>query len=421
VAPRTYPALGFDPAPGIGEEVTALATQVSAVAREVSAVRTTLESIGRADGSWRGEAATAFAGTLGELPPYLRKATDANEKATGALTRWARELTGFQTQAAEYERQAEEARSRLDAARVTLRDYRGTTPGSDPAAAENLRRRTAEAQTAVNNADAALAAVIARARQLAGAHGAALREAAATIRQAADAAPPEPGFWEKVGDALGDAAEWVAAIPGKVDKWIEENKYLIKAVGDFLSDLALVVGTVSLFLPPPADVIGLGISGVLALGAMGAHGLAWAYGAEGINALTLVTDGVAAAGGGFGIIGKLGGRGAAETIAIGNATNRGGMVAAGTQASGYYTNVDNAATVGGWAGTATGWTNNAAVDGELRRTDIPFSTWVPRSDTQVALLPVTGLAGTAFVNYVSDGTAADDAANAQADRERWIR
>ena len=89
MAPRTFPALGFDPAPGLADQVTALASAVSSTAREVAAVRRTLESIGHSGGSWRGEAATAFSGTLGELPPYLDKATDSNTRATDALSHWA--------------------------------------------------------------------------------------------------------------------------------------------------------------------------------------------------------------------------------------------------------------------------------------------------------------------------------------------
>lgn len=401
--------------------MTALAAAVTQVAREVSAVQRTLEGIGRSDGSWRGEAASEFAGTLGELPPYLAKATAANEKTTGALDRWAQDLTAFQVRAADYERQAEAAKARLDAARQTLGQYASVSPGADPVAAERLRQQVVAAQRAVTAADSALGEIVAQARQLAGLHEAALRATAARIREAADAAPPEPGFWDRLTDAVAGVGEWVASLPEQIGRWIEENKYLIKAIGDFLSDLSLVVGTVSMFLPPPANMIGLGIAGALGLGAMAAHGVAWAAGAEGINALTLVTDGVSVLGSGFGIIGKLGTRGAAEAIRIGAATSRGGMVASGQSAYAYYTSIDNASTVGGAVGTVTGWGNNAVADGTLRPSDVPFSQWVPRSGPQAAMAAVTGPAGVAFVNYVSDASRADAAANAQAERDRWIR
>lgn len=420
MAPRAFPALGFDPAPGLGDQVTALATAVSGAAREVAAVRRTLESIGKAGGSWRGEAATAFSGQLGELPPYLDKATDANDKATGALSGWAHELAGFQSQAADYERQAEVAKSRVDAAHATLRQFQGARPGSDPAAADRLRQQTADAQRAVGSAEAALQEIIARARQLAGRHEAALKATAARIREAADAAPPEPGFWDKLGDALSDVGDWIASIPEKVGQWVEEHKYLIKALGDLLSDISVVVGIVSLFLPPPADVIGLAISGGLSLAAMGAHAVAWAAGAEGINALTLVADGAGALAGGSGIVGKLGTRGAEESIRIGAAAGKGGMVAAGESAFNYYSNIDNASTVGGLLAPLAGYTNNAVVDEKLSSTDIPFSAWLPKSSTP-AVAALAGPAGVAFANYAIDGAELDAEANAEAEREKWIR
>ena len=420
MAPRTLPALGFDPAPGLGDQVTALAAAVSGAAREAAEVRRTLESIGKAGGTWRGDAATAFSGQLGELPPYLDKATDANTTATGALTGWAHDLAGFQSQAADYERQAEAARSRVDAARATLRHYQGSTPGSDPTAADRLRQQTADAQWAVGAADSALQEIIGRARQLAGLHQAALAATAAKIREAADAAPPEPGFWDKLGSALSDIGDWIASIPDKVGHWIEEHKYLVKALGDLLSDISVVVGIVSLFLPPPADVIGLAISGGLSLAAMGAHAVAWAAGAKGINALTLVDDGAGALAGGAGIVGKLGTRGAEEAVRIGAATGKGGMVAAGEDALSYCSNIDNGSTVGGLLAPLTGYTNNAVVDGQLSTSDIPFSAWVPRSSTPAAAM-LAGPGGVAFANYVGDGNELDAEANAAAERQKWIR
>ena len=308
----------------------------------------------------------------------------------------------------------------MDSARATLQRYQGTTPGSDPAAAHRLQQQTADAQRAVNAADSALSAIIAEARQLAGQHETALKATAARIRDAADAAPPEPGFWDKLGNALSSIGDWVASLPDKVGHWIEEHKYLIKAIGDLLSDVSVVVGIVSMFLPPPADVIGLAISGGLSLAAMGAHAVAWAAGAKGINALTLVADGAGALAGGAGVVGKLGTRGAEEAIRIGAATGKGGMVAAGGDALNYYSNIDNASTVGGLLAPLGGYTNNAVVDGKLASSDVPFSAWVPKSSTPAAAV-LAGPAGVAFANYVADGNELDAEANAEAEREKWIR
>jgi hypothetical protein len=53
MTPRTFPALGFDPAPGLSDQVTALAAAVSGAAREVAEVRRTLVDNGSTVGGLR--------------------------------------------------------------------------------------------------------------------------------------------------------------------------------------------------------------------------------------------------------------------------------------------------------------------------------------------------------------------------------
>jgi hypothetical protein len=414
--PAAFPALGFDPAPGLDGQVTALSATVDRVAQQVAQVRATLAEIGRDDGFWQGEAARNFAHTLGELPPYLTKAEDSNNRAARALRGWADQLRGFQIQAREYERQAEEARSRVQQAHAHLDQYSGRTGGS-PDQDARLRQDIQSATRGVSDAEAALREIIRQAQQLATRHGEAVHAAARAVRDAAEEAPPEPGFFDRLGQMFTDGISFLRDLPGKVWTWVEEHKYLVKAIGDFLSDLSAIVGIVSLFLPPPADVVGLVISGALGLGALSMHGLAWAAGAEGINAGTLIFDGVAAASGGFGAIGKLGIKGAGESIAVGTRLGKGGMVAAGQNARSYYMNIDNGATLVGLSGTTGGAVNSAVSDGTLTRSDIPFNKWVPRSATQAGAGLVTGPAGVAFYNYVSDAAALD-----AADRKAaWLR
>jgi hypothetical protein len=403
-----YPNLGFDPAPGLDDQVTSLASTVDKVAKQVSDVRGLLGQIGKDNGFWQGEAARNFATTLGELPPYLEKAERSNQSAAQALSGWAERLKSFQAQAREYERQAAEAKAKLGQAQSTLDGYRRST-ASTPEQDQKLKSDTATATRAVGDADSALREIIRQAHQLAGQHGDAMSAAARAIRAAAKEAPPEPGFWDKVGKAFSDGMKALEELPGKVWDWVKDHKYLIKGIGDFLSDLSAVVGIVSLFLPPPADVIGLAISGGLGLGALAAHGLAWAAGAKGINAGTLIFDGVAAASGAFGVVGKLGVRGAEEAIAEGTLLGKGGMVAAGEQARYSYSFYDGGSTLVGLAGTGGSFVNGAAADGQLDKSDIPFNKWVPRNGGQAAASVVVGPAGTAFYNYVSDGMDQDDA------------
>jgi hypothetical protein len=325
-------------------------------------------------------------------------------------------LRGFKVNAREYERQAAEARAKVGQAQGRLNGYSGRT-GSTPEQNAQLQQDAQAASRAVGDADAALREIIRQAQQLAAQHGQALHAAAQAIRAAADEAPPKPGFFDRLGKMFSDGIKFLEDLPGKVWDWVKDHKYLIKAVGDFLSDLSAVVGIVSLFLPPPADVIGLAISGVLGLGALGAHGLAWAAGAKGINAGTLIFDGVAAASGGFGVIGKLGTRGAEAAIAEGELLGKGGQVAAGESARYTYSFYDGGSTLAGLAGTGGSYVNGAVVDGQLDKSDIPLNKWVPRSGAQAAASVVVGPAGTAFYNYVSDGMDQDAADR----RAAWLR
>lgn len=414
--PTDFPALGFDPAPGLDDQVTALASTVDKVARQVGDVRGLLDQIGKDNGFWQGEAARNFAQTLGELPPYLDKAQRSNANAARALSGWAGQLRDFRARAREYERQAAEARARLGQAQGRLNGYAGRH-GANPQQDAQLQQDAQAAARAVSDADAALREIIRQAQQLAGQHGEALRTAAQAIRAAAKEAPPKPGFFDRLGKMFSDGLKFLEDLPGKVWDWVQEHKYLIKAIGDFMSDLSAIVGIVSLFLPPPADVIGLAISGALGLGALAAHGLAWAAGAKGINAGTLIFDGVAAASGGFGVIGKLGTRGAEAAIAEGQVLGKGGQVAAGESARYYYSFYDGGSTLVGLAGTGGSFANGAAVDGQLDSSDVPFNKWVPRSGAQAAATAVVGPAGTAFYNYVTDGMDQDAADR----RAAWLR
>jgi hypothetical protein len=396
--PTDFPALGFDPAPGLDDQVRTLASTVDSVARQVDDVRGLLGQIGKDNSFWQGEAAKNFATTLGELPPYLDKATQSNSNAARSMRGWAEALAGFKTRAREYERQAAEARAKLGAAQQNLNGYQGKT-GTTPEQNTRLQQDAAAAGRAVTDADGALQAIIRQAHALAGEHSDGLKAAAQAIRHAAEAAPKEPGFWDK----------FLEDLPGKVWDWVKEHKYLIKAIGDFCSDLSAVIGIVSMFLPPPADVIGLAVSGVLGLGALAAHSIAWAAGAEGINAGTLIFDGVAAGAGAFGAIGTAGTRGAEAAIAEGEALGKGGQVAAGNTARNYYLNMNNGSTVIGINGTVAGSTNAAVQDGKLEQSDIPFNKFVPRSGAQAAAMAVTGPAAVGLYNYVTDGMDQDEA------------
>ena len=161
-----------------------------------------LRRISTGDG-WSGEAADRFHDAYRAQPKKWLEGGDSFHEAADALDRYASTLSWAQEQAAaaiaqyaQGEQQTATATRDHDA-RVQDHD-RVAASGGTPTPVPPFHDPGESTRTAARE-------LLARAReQLRDAGDSAER----TVATARDRAPEEPGFWDKVGDALGDAGSW---------------------------------------------------------------------------------------------------------------------------------------------------------------------------------------------------------------------
>ncbi|MFD8251627.1 phage tail tape measure protein [Streptomyces werraensis] len=277
-----YPNIGRNPTPGSVEDTRELAKRLGSLASELGTAVRQLERI--ECGAWKGKTAVAFTEYVGQdVTPLVRKSYESFGKASRALHRWADELADFQDEAARLDKAAGKA---LDAKDTAEKEAKGK--GSDDLA------------TAASDVDEVIQKV----------HGLEERykQAAARIGKeldkAADIAPNEPGFWDKLGQSIADA--WDAT-----GDWLKEHADLIKAIGDVLSDITAVLGMlaiVTLPFPPLAAIFGT--AALIGSGlSLATHGVAKAAGADvswlqvGLDAVGLL-PGIGLFGKGIKVVGK---------------------------------------------------------------------------------------------------------------------
>ncbi|KEG40734.1 MULTISPECIES: enoyl-CoA hydratase/isomerase family protein [Streptomyces] len=277
-----YPNIGRNPTPGSVEDTRELAKRLGSLASELGTAVRQLERI--ECGAWKGKTALAFTEYVGQdVTPLVRKSYESFGKASRALHRWADELADFQDEAARLDKAAGKA---LDAKDTAEKEAKGK--GSDDLA------------TAAGDVDGVIQKV----------HGLEERykQAAARIGKeldkAADIAPNEPGFWDKLGQSIADA--WDAT-----GDWLKEHADLIKVIGDVLSDVTAVLGMlaiVTLPFPPLAAIFGT--AALIGSGlSLAAHGVAKAAGADvswlqvGLDAVGLL-PGIGLFGKGIKVVGR---------------------------------------------------------------------------------------------------------------------
>ncbi|MEZ7158109.1 enoyl-CoA hydratase/isomerase family protein [Streptomyces sp. MAD19A] len=277
-----YPNIGRNPTPGSVEDTRELAKRLGSLASELGTAVRQLERI--ECGAWKGKTAVAFTEYVGQdVTPLVRKSYESFGKASRALHRWADELADFQDEAARLDKAAGKA---LDAKDTAEKEAKGK--GSDDLA------------TGAGDVDGVIQKV----------HGLEERykQAAARIGKeldkAADIAPDEPGFWDKLGQSIADA--WDAT-----GDWLKEHADLIKVIGDVLSDVTAVLGMlaiVTLPFPPLAAIFGT--AALIGSGlSLAAHGVAKAAGADvswlqvGLDAVGLL-PGIGLFGKGIKVVGR---------------------------------------------------------------------------------------------------------------------
>ncbi|MPY63479.1 putative T7SS-secreted protein [Streptomyces spongiae] len=344
----SYPALGFDPAPGDPGNVDSLTARTRKAA---TALDNAQNSIKRLTGNvtWAGDAASAFSKKVGELPRYLKDSQEAMRTASSELSKWREALTDYQGTARTYETRAKEAKGQVasaEKAKGTATD-RYNQAASDPAfrlsgqyftgtALQDAQTKIDAANTRLQQADGDLSAASARldkaereleeivkqAERLLEEHQAQARGVADHLRKATDGAP-DPGFWERLGDQfqkLGHA----------IQEWCARNKDLLKSIGDWLGNISAVLGVLALltlWCPPLSGALALASAGFSA-GALLTHGAAKIGGAD-IGLMDLAGD----------ALGVIPGAGFAKTAVSGSAK----VVVRAEKAGELVTSVDGAA------------------------------------------------------------------------------
>src|SRR6185437_14059583 len=290
MAMRTFPALGFDPAPGSPSAVLAQARDADRAARALAGAAV---AAGRLDARWRGAAAEAYRDHSRELPGDLGRAAAAHGTLARELASYADDLATRQLRAADLEDRAAALRARAGAIGVSRQaalvgaggsgspvvrstgGWAASGPGRAGAgsAASGPGRAGAGWAPADDGGDAAAAAaravaaeldaVITEARRLLRDHRTHAAGVAARIRAAA-ADPPyrEPGLLERLRNRARD--------------WIAAHAEVLTQIARGLRLASMVLGTASLvpgfqFLAPAAIALG---TGAVAIDA----GIAWPTG-----------------------------------------------------------------------------------------------------------------------------------------------
>lgn len=253
-----YPSLGWNPVPGIPEQVTSLYRKVKSAADTLNNCHRQIEYLLGASSSWQGDAASAFRDTLdGDLKTAVMNAGNSLGKAAAALGTWEGDLTSHRDLAKKYDDAARENKGDVDKARTRYDQAKGNPdlelagkeyPSQAEADAATGRLRTAErelnaATTQLNNANAAYNDVIAKAKELEGTHTDAAEAVARSLDEADDKlAPKEPGWFSEALSAIGEG---------------------LKAVGEFLVEHAGTIGAIAgllALLPTPLAPVFAGIA-----------------------------------------------------------------------------------------------------------------------------------------------------------------
>ncbi|MEU5130126.1 WXG100 family type VII secretion target [Streptomyces mobaraensis] len=258
-----WPGLGFNPAKGNPTTVQWLSHDVGRVGDELQELHGLLQSLGTADGAWKGEAATAFRAKLDKLPGYLRQGSESMHDCSRALKQWHHRLTEYQHQAKGLERDAVEARARVkrthdanERVNDRIRALRTSHAQLTQAEADRITAESHAAVTAANDAVRDLEAIIKRAEKLRKDWERHAEEAGRAIRKAAKNRPPDIGVWEKLSGKLSGA-------------W--------KGFKDFLVEHADLFSTISSGLAVAALAVNaIPVAGQLASGVLGTASVAFA-------------------------------------------------------------------------------------------------------------------------------------------------
>ncbi|RSM82834.1 hypothetical protein DMH04_24830 [Kibdelosporangium aridum] len=300
----SYPAIGFDPAPGTVGSVTSVADNMTIVANELNEAYTSLTSIGRSNSVWEGQAANSFQGKVGELPAYLDKARRSLGDASKVLQDWAADLESMQRTARDYEAQAKNALQAVQSAENNPDLGLAGQVFTTDEALQNAQQRFDQAKAQLTGAQNDLTAIREQAKRLLEQHQDLAGQVADALRKAKDEAPEEPGFFDRIGEALGDIVEGVKQLATDVWNFVKEHADVIAKIGTVLSAVGNVLGVVAIATCwiPGVNAVTATAAAVVSGAAAGTKLLAKAAGADvswtsiGMDAIGAIPGGRAVAG-----------------------------------------------------------------------------------------------------------------------------
>lgn len=247
---HSFPALGFDPAPGepdelerLGADCRGFASELSEDGRQVRALR---------DGfAWSGPAADAFRGRLDDLPRELDRSAEAYREAGHALAAFSAELRGHQMRASALEADAADLRRRADA-----------EAAANPSACATL--------TASGHSSDALTEVLASAHRLREQTESDAGRCNRALHHATRHAPPPPGWFSH---ALGEFTHFFTDLNAKVGAFVRAHAGEIANLANIASKISSALAVVAM-LAGPIPILGQAVATVALAGSLVAGGLA---------------------------------------------------------------------------------------------------------------------------------------------------
>jgi cell division septum initiation protein DivIVA len=271
----TYPNLGFNPVPGVPDQVEAMGSKISAAVDSLAQANGLLGRLRDSNDSvWQGEAGDAFRQHFNDtLATDLAHAHTSLDKAVGLVKGWHTDLVSFKDAASKLDQEAADAKRQLQQAQTELEQAQAN-PNlklagqhfDDQAALQRAQSLLDAAESAVRsagskaeNAQGLLDSIMKRAKELEAEHDKVARRVADELEHATDRlAPHKPGFFSQLFSSFTQAL-------GAVGNWIKDHLDVIHSV---LSTISAIAGLVALLTPPPIDVIALGVSVAAGAGAL---------------------------------------------------------------------------------------------------------------------------------------------------------
>ncbi|HVV21557.1 MAG TPA: hypothetical protein VHF06_19135 [Pseudonocardiaceae bacterium] len=162
---RSFPALGFDPAPGDVGAINDYVTALNSSSGKMSEARDAMSGLNVGD-SWTGPAAEGFQNHVGKLGTNMTAVHGAMTGAGKVLDQWSTELGAMQSQADDLESQAMQAQQQLQSAQSNPDLNLAGQTFTDQASAQSAQQRYQSATGQVQAAQGQLDGIREQGRQL---------------------------------------------------------------------------------------------------------------------------------------------------------------------------------------------------------------------------------------------------------------